>query len=141
MMLTRNTASQLGLDDRLDPQQSILGGALYLQRMLAKIPARIPAPDRTWMALAAYNMGYGHLEDARVLTQHLGGNPDSWNDVRKNLPLLTQEKYYETARHGYARGHEAQRYVRNIRSYYDVLTWMDTREHPLLMAQQTVLAP
>ena len=135
MMLTNSTAGSLGVADRLDPRQSIEGGARYFLRMRDRVPARIPEPDRTWMALAAYNIGMGHLEDARVLTQRQGGDPDHWADVSQRLPLLTQEKYFRTTRHGYARGHEAQRYVRNIRNYFDVLVWMDTREHPLLVAQ------
>jgi len=135
MMLTRNTASQLGLSDRLDPLQSIEGGARYFLRMHRRTPDRIPEPDRTWLALAAYNMGWGHMEDARVLTQRQGGNPDLWSDVSKHLPLLTQEKWHTQTRHGYARGLEAQRYVRNIRNYFDILVWMDTRDHPLLVLE------
>jgi membrane-bound lytic murein transglycosylase F len=135
MMLTRRTARQLGLTDRLDPEQSIDGGARYFVRMWNRIPARIPEPDRSWMALAAYNMGWGHLEDARVITQRQGGNPDSWKDVNERLPLLSQERHYARTRYGYARGYEAQRYVRNIRNYFDILVWMETRAHPLLVAQ------
>ena len=134
MMLTRRTAVQLGLKDRTDPNQSIEGGARYLVRMWRKIPDRIPEPDRTWMALAAYNMGWSHLEDARVLTERQGGDPDQWSDIATRLPLLTQEKTYLTLRNGYAPGRQAQRYVRNIRKYFDILVWMDTREHPLLVA-------
>jgi membrane-bound lytic murein transglycosylase F len=133
MMLTQRTAAQLGLRDRLDPEQSIDGGARYFLRMKKRTPARIPEPDRTWMALAAYNMGWGHLEDARVLTQRQGGDPDRWRDVRERLPQLTQERYYTQTKHGYARGFEAQQYVRNIRNYYDILVWMDTRSHPMLV--------
>jgi membrane-bound lytic murein transglycosylase F len=134
MMLTRNTAKQLGLQDRTDPEQSIEGGARYFLRMWKRMPDRIQEPDRTWMALAAYNMGWGHLEDARVLTQRQGGDPDLWKDVSQRLPLLTQERYYSKAKYGYARGMEAQRYVRNIRNYFDILVWMDTRAHPMLVA-------
>ena len=135
MMLTRRTAKQLGLTDRLDPEQSIEGGARYFQQLRSRIPARIQEPDRAWLALAAYNMGMSHLEDARVLTQKRGGNPDSWDDVNMNLDLLSQEKWYRDLRFGYARGFEAKQYVENIRSYYDILIWMETREHPLLVAQ------
>jgi membrane-bound lytic murein transglycosylase F len=135
MMLTQRTAAQLGIADRLDPAQSIEGGARYFRRMHRRIPARIPEPDRTWMALAAYNMGWGHLEDARVLTQKQGGDPDSWHDVNQRLDLLSQEKWYRQTRHGYARGYEARQYVENIRSYYDTLMWMDTRAHPMLLTQ------
>ncbi len=137
MMLTLDTMRHLGLDDRLDPEQSILGGARYIALMHDKVPERIPEPDRTWMALAAYNVGFGHLEDARRLTQANGGNPDRWMDVKKALPLLAKKKWYTQTRYGYARGHEAVRYVENIRSYYDILVWYteqnrepDTRPAP-----------
>ena len=136
MMLTQRTADSLGLTDRLDPRQSIDGGARYLQRLLKRIPDRIAEPDRTWMALAAYNMGLGHLEDARVLTQKQGGDPDSWNDVESRLELLSQEAWFSQTRYGYARGHEARQFVQNIQSYYETLVWMDTREHPLLVAER-----
>lgn len=134
MMLTQRTARQLGINDRLDPEQSIEGGARYFLRMHQRIPARIAEPDRSWMALAAYNMGWGHLEDVRVLTQKQGGNPDRWQDVNERLPLLSQEKWYSQTRYGYARGYEAKQYVENIRSYFDTLMWMDTRAHPMLVA-------
>jgi len=134
MMLTQRTARQMGVRDRLDPEQSIEGGARYFLRMLKRIPVRIPEPDRSWMALAAYNMGWGHLEDARVLTQKQGGDPDRWLDVDERLPLLSQEKWYRQTRYGYARGFEARQYVKNIRSYFDTLVWMDTRAHPMLVA-------
>jgi membrane-bound lytic murein transglycosylase F len=134
MMLTQRTARQLGLTDRLDPRQSIDGGARYLLGLRGRIPDRIPEPDRTWMALAAYNMGMGHLEDARVLTENQGGDPDSWQEVEARLDLLSQEAFYSQTRYGYARGYEARKFVQNIQSYYETLVWMDTREHPLLMA-------
>lgn len=133
MMLTQRTAKQLGINDRLDPEQSIEGGARYFLRMHGRIPDRIEEPDRTWMALAAYNMGWGHLEDARVLTQKQGGNPDHWQDVDERLVLLSQEKWYKQTRYGYARGYEAKQYVSNIRSYFDTLKWMETRAHPMLI--------
>ena len=135
MMLTEQTAQQLGVDDRLDPDQSIEGGARYLKRLRDRLPARIPEPDRTWMALAAYNMGVGHLHDARVLTQKQGLNPDRWADVRQCLDLLSQPKWYAGTRHGFARGFEAREFVENIRRYFEILIWMDTREHPLLVTQ------
>jgi len=134
MMLTQNTARQMGLTDRLDPRQSIDGGARYFLRLHGRLPARIPEPDRSWMALAAYNMGLGHLEDARVLTQNDGGNPDSWQEVEAHLDLLSQESWHSQTRYGYARGHEARQFVQNIQSYYETLVWMDTREHPSLVA-------
>jgi membrane-bound lytic murein transglycosylase F len=135
MMLTRRTANQLGVADRLNPEQSIEGGARYFLRLRDRLPARILEPDRSWMALAAYNIGMGHLEDVRVLTQKQGGDPDSWEEVSGRLELLTQEKWHQQTRYGYARGFEARQYVENVRAYYEILIWMDTRDHPLLTAQ------
>ena len=123
MMLTMNTAKQLKIDDRLDPEQSIDGGSRYIRRMIDKMPEHIPEPDRTWMAMAAYNVGFGHLEDARIITQTRGGDPNSWNSVKENLPLLSRKNWYEKTKYGYARGWEPVRYVENIRSYYDLLVW------------------
>ena len=140
MMLTEQTAQQLGVDDRLDPAQSIDGGARYLARLRARLPARIPEPDRTWMALAAYNLGLGHLRDARKLTQRQGLSPDSWPDVSRSLALLTQEKWYSQTDFGYARGFEARAYVENIQRFYDILVWMESREHPLLVTQSDGLS-
>ena len=123
MMLTKNTAEQLAIADRLDPEQSILGGARYLRIVETKIPERIAEPDRFWLTLAGYNLGFGHLEDARILTQSKGADPDKWADVKQRLPLLSQKNWYKKTRYGYARGREALTYVDNIRSYHDLLEW------------------
>ncbi|MGD9387366.1 MAG: membrane-bound lytic murein transglycosylase MltF [Gammaproteobacteria bacterium] len=124
MMLTRDTAAAMGVADRNDPEQSIRGGAAYLRRVIGKIPERIPEPDRTWMALAGYNVGFGHLEDARRITETRGLDPDRWAHVRDSLPLLTQERWYQRVRFGYARGWEPVRYVDNIRRYLEILSWI-----------------
>jgi membrane-bound lytic murein transglycosylase F len=121
MMLTQDTAKRLGVTDRLNVEQSVRGGARYFQDLRQRIPERVPEPDRTWMALAAYNVGLGHIEDARVLTERQGKDPDNWLHVREHLPLLSNEKWYRQTRYGYARGFEPVRYVRNIRRYYHVL--------------------
>jgi peptidoglycan lytic transglycosylase F len=126
MMLTADTATSLGVTDRNDPAQSILGGARYFVEVRDKIPERIPEPDRSWFTLAAYNVGYGHLEDARVLAQARGGNPDRWSDVRAALPLLTQEEFYVNARHGYARGWEPARMVDQVQTFLKLLEWQET---------------
>lgn len=126
MMLTAETATSLGVTDRGDPQQSIVGGARYFVAVREKIPQRIPEPDRTWFALAAYNVGYGHLEDARVIAQSRGGNPDRWVDVRAALPLLTQEEFYRDAKHGYARGWEPARMVDQVQDFLKLLEWQHT---------------
>lgn len=124
MMLTRNTANYIGINNRLDAEESIQGGAKYFRMVHEKIPERIAEPDRTWFALASYNVGYGHLEDARKLTEGAGKNPDRWMDVKEFLPLLAQKEWYKKTRFGYARGHEPVLYVQNIRRYYDVLARM-----------------
>jgi len=117
MMLTRNTAQSLGLSDRTDAEQSISGGARYLQDMMEKVPETVPEEERIWFALAAYNMGYAHMLDARALTAKTKGNPDSWSDVKQRLPMLSQKPWYSKLTYGYARGHEAYAYVENIRKY------------------------
>jgi membrane-bound lytic murein transglycosylase F len=124
MMLTQDTARMMGVADREDPRDSILGGARYLNRVKNKIPTRIPEPDRTWFALAAYNIGFGHLEDARIITEMQDGDPDVWADVRTSLPLLTQKKWYSRVKRGYARGYAPVHYVDNVRSYYEALMWL-----------------
>ncbi len=128
MMLTRKTASMMGVADRVDPRQSILGGAAYLAHVRAKLPTRIPEPHRTWLAVAAYNIGFGHLEDARIITQAQGGNPDNWSDVRERLPLLSEPQWYERARRGYARGAVAALYAENVRRYFEILSWLTADE-------------
>jgi membrane-bound lytic murein transglycosylase F len=123
MQLTTESASALKVQNPTDPRQSIFGGARYYRQVYEKIPAHVREPDRTWFALAAYNIGYGHLEDARVLAQKAGRDPDSWQDVREFLPLLAEEYWYSQTANGYARGWEPVRYVENVRSYRDLLEW------------------
>ncbi|RMH22280.1 MAG: lytic transglycosylase F, partial [Gammaproteobacteria bacterium] len=118
MMLTLSTASQMGVKNRLDARQSIMGGAEYFRNIHNRIPYSIPEPDRTLMALAAYNMGLGHLKDLRKLTRERGEDSMKWVVLKKNLPLLQQKRWYKKTRHGYARGNEAKRYVENIWRYY-----------------------
>jgi membrane-bound lytic murein transglycosylase F len=129
MMLTRTTARELGIEDRLDPTLSLRGGARYFKLLKRRLPKDIVEPDRTWFALAAYNIGRGHLEDARVLTERQGGDPDLWEDVAERLPLLQKSAYYSKARYGYARGSEPVTYVKNIRHYRSVLTWRDINQN------------
>ncbi|MDQ2068694.1 membrane-bound lytic murein transglycosylase MltF [Natronospira bacteriovora] len=124
MMLTQRTAGDMGVTNRIDPRQSIFGGARYFNRVHDRMPDHIEEPDRTWMALAAYNVGFYHLMDARILTEQHGANPDRWLDVRDHLPLLSQRQYYTQTRYGYARGREPVIYVDNIRRYYDILAWL-----------------
>lgn len=123
MMLTADTAAAMGIKDRSSPEQSIAAGARYFAQVRDKIPARIAEPDRTWLALAAYNVGFGHLEDARIIAQSRGKNPDSWSDVRQVLPLLAQERWYDKARRGYARGWEPVQFVERVQRSLTLLAW------------------
>ncbi len=106
MMLTRS-AQSLGITDRTDAEQSISGGVRYLQDMMSKVPESVPENvQRIWFALAAYNMGYAHMLDARALTAKTKGNPDSWADVIASA-FMYEKPYYSKLTYGYARGHEA----------------------------------
>jgi membrane-bound lytic murein transglycosylase F len=141
MMLTESTAKAMGVPDRNDPRQNILGGARYFAQVMEMIPGRIPMPDRVYMAFAAYNVGYGHLEDARILTQMHGGNADSWKDVSMNLPLLAEPPYYVFAKRGYARGWEPVRYVDQVRDFLSVLEWTGTNsESPAAVIPEGALS-
>ena len=131
MMLTLDTAKMMGVDNRINPEESIIGGAKYYSQLYNRLPHRINDPDKTWFALAAYNVGLGHLEDARVITENQDMNPDSWNDVKKHLPLLSDSNWYKYTSRGYARGEEPVNYVANIKKYYNALKWLTANEKDL----------
>ena len=146
MMLTRPTARMIGVTDRTSAPESILGGSIYLKRVMAKIPERIPEPDRTWLAVAAYNVGFGHVEDARIITESQRANPDSWDDVRERLPLLSDPGWYEHLARGYAKGSEPVAYVNNVRRYFELLKWMTAekklvQDHPFDSKQTDEINP
>lgn len=129
MMLTEETATTFGIEDRTDAAQSIHGGARYFAHILDKLPATIQEPDRTWFALASYNIGYGHLLDARRLTRERGGDWNRWNDVRPHIRLLADPAIAARTRHGYARGGETLHFVNNVRTYYNALAWATRDEN------------
>ena len=134
MQITEDTAKHLGVTDRLNPTAAVLGAATYVQDLKAKLPTRIAEPDRTWLALAAFNIGVAHLEDARVLAQKQKLNPDLWSDVKKVLPLLALPEYYEEAKYGYARGGMPVAFVDRVRAYYDILVRQEPSYQPRLRA-------
>jgi len=129
MMLTQRTARAMGVKNRLNPAQSINGGAQYLARMRERTSDKADPHDRTLLALAAYNVGFAHLRDAQKLARRLGKDPLRWADLRTVLPLLAEKRYYKTLKYGYARGTEPVRYVNRIRNYEDVI-----RQHVQLKA-------
>ncbi len=137
MMLTRDTADRMRVADRTNAEQSIRGGSEYLHFLMRQLPETVPKEDRIWYGLAAYNMGLGHLLDARRLTKQLGGDPDNWLDVKKNLPLLAEKRYYSSLKYGYARGYEAFTYVSNIRKYYNsILNHQRVEEQKIKLEKQ-----
>jgi membrane-bound lytic murein transglycosylase F len=121
MMLTRATAKQIGIKNRLHPKESIFGGAKYLKMMEKRFPPEIKGKNRWAFTLAAYNVGMGHIHDAQVLARKLNKNPYAWNDIREVLPLLSQKKYYKTLKYGYARGNEPVKYVDSIQNYLNII--------------------
>ncbi len=121
MMLTNTTAQHLGISDRLNPEESIRGGAKYLRQLLDRVPKSYPDSDRLNVAMAAYNVGMGHIYDARRLAREQHLNPDRWSTLEKVLPLLKQKKYYKKLKYGYARGQEPVRYVNQTNNYRNIL--------------------
>jgi len=125
MMLTKNTAKLLGIKNRLNPKQSIIGGTRHIKQMLKFVPKEVEGENRLKFALAAYNIGLGHVKDAQVLAKHMGLNQNIWSDLKRVLPLLSQKKYYRDLKFGYARGEEPVRYVEAIYNYRDILEKQD----------------
>lgn len=121
MMLTLDTARRVGVTNRLDARQNIYGGARYMRDLIDRLPEDIAEEDRAWFALAAYNLGMGHLLDARVLAERRGLDKNKWHNLRTILPELSHKDVYKTLKYGYARGTEAVRYVRRVRNYRDIL--------------------
>lgn len=121
MMLTWPTAKSLGVKNRLNAEQSIFAGAKYLAKLRNNLQDEMQEPDLTWMSLAAYNVGLGHLRDAQTLARRQGKDPASWHDIKEMLPLLSKKKYYSQLKYGYARGSEPVRYVQQIRQYEEIM--------------------
>ena len=121
MMLMPITAKKMGVTNVFSPDENILGGARYLQLMKERIPQRIKDPDRTWLAMAAYNIGIGHLEDARIITQMRKKNPDRWADVRANLPRLSDPRWHSRVKRGYANGRETVEFVERVAQFAAIL--------------------
>lgn len=135
MMLTVETADALKVSDRLDPKQAIPAGARYLAQILDALPPSIQDQDRLWLALAAYNVGNAHLEDARILAQREGRNPSRWVDVKHALPQLSDPAIFQDLKFGYARGKEPVNFVDSVRSYYKILQHFETEYTPPLEMQ------
>jgi membrane-bound lytic murein transglycosylase F len=130
MQITQTTAKELGIN-RLDPHQSIMGGATYLRKLWERFEDQdLKAWDRWFFTLAAYNQGYGHVTDAITLAQQRGGTGKTWQELKETLPLLAWKRYFSQTRHGYCRGYEAVTYVENIRYYYYLINGLVALSRP-----------
>jgi membrane-bound lytic murein transglycosylase F len=123
MQLTRSTANSLGVTDIYAPEENIPAGVRHLKDLYDAYQ-EIGSQDRLWFALAAYNIGSGHIQDARDLARDRGEDPNSWTVLKQTLPLLSQRAFYKRSRFGFCRGEEPVAYVRQIRLYYDILKRM-----------------
>jgi membrane-bound lytic murein transglycosylase F len=129
MMLTRSTAADLGIKNRVDPKNSISGGARYLAHLYKRLPKVLEESDRMHLALASYNVGLGHVKDAQLLGRRLGKNVNEWNGLKDVLPLLAKKKYYQDLPHRYARGWEPVQYVTRIQEYRKILDQVVKQEN------------
>jgi membrane-bound lytic murein transglycosylase F len=131
LQITLDTADFLGIQNRLDPRQSIMGGAKYLNFLMQRVEETgAKSWDKWFFTLAAYNQGLGHLYDAMTLTLRKEKNDLSWPQVKEVYPLLSYTRYFETLPRGYARGFEAVSFVDNIRYYYYILHSMISLSKP-----------
>ena len=131
MMLTKNTSSDMNIKDRTNPKESIYGGAKYLRAMLDKIPSQVSSKDKIWFAIAAYNIGFGHVMDAINLAKEDNIIVSDWKSIEPYLLRLSKSKYYKKTKYGYARGWETVKYVQNIRQYYDILVFLDSQDYEI----------
>lgn len=136
MMLTQNTAKEVGIKNRQDPIESITGGAKYFRKLLNKLSDEIKTDEKIFYAMAAYNLGYGHVKDAMILAQDQDLNPYQWSQISPVLLQLSRSKYYKKTKYGYARGWEAVKYVKNIRHYYDILVFLDSQDREIKKEQR-----
>jgi membrane-bound lytic murein transglycosylase F len=122
MQLTETVARVEGVTDIFDPRQNIHAGVRHLGDLYDHFDKAI-GDDRIYIALAGYNIGLGHVWDARNLAraQHL--DPNRWSSLEKTLPQLSYTKYFKHAKYGYARGLQAVDYVKQIQIYYDILKY------------------
>jgi len=121
MQVTQRTADEMGIVNRLDPEQSIDAGVRYLAGLYRRFDDIENEWDRLLFSLASYNVGYGHVRDAQKIVREHGRDPESWSSLLEALPLLRIPEFYRETRFGFARGTEPVRYVANIMAYYDIL--------------------
>ncbi len=129
MMLTNDTAEEIGISNRTDPKQSIYGGAEYLNKLLKRLPSDLDEDEKIWFAVASYNIGMGHILDAIDLATKDGIKASKWIHLEPYVLRLSQSKFYKKTKYGYARGWETVKYIQNIRQYYDILVFLDSQDN------------
>lgn len=138
MQLLPATAQELGVDNPLNPEASIAGGAKYLRRLIEEFDLKLPLATRVRFALASYNVGRAHVLDARRLASQMGWRSDRWfGNVERAMMLLEQPQYAAQARYGYCRGSECVLYVQDVEQRYRTFLdrvpgaqWMGPEEAP-----------
>ena len=139
MMHTRATAREVGVKNRTNPEQSVTGGAAYLRKLVDRQPEHMEQEHKVWFSLAAYNAGYGHISDARKISKSKGRNPLNWHQVKNDIELLQQPRWYKDTRFGYSlSANQALTYVENIRGYYDLLLWATMTDQPETLLTEAI---
>jgi len=116
-----STGAEMGFHRLRDVEQSTHAGVRYLAKLIGEFDESLDYRQRVRFALASYNAGRGHVDDARILAKAQGLDPDRWfQNVEKAMLLLQTPEHASRARHGYCRGVEPVRYVSEIQSRYDV---------------------
>lgn len=125
MQIMPDTGLELGFDDLRDPEANIHAGTKYMHQLVNRFDPALPMEERVRLALASYNVGYGHVLDARQLAREKGWDPDRWfGNVERAMKLLARPAYYQRARYGFCRGGQPVHYVRNVQSMYDAYVGM-----------------
>ncbi len=122
MQMVPETGERFGAENLYDPEESLKAGVsylIYLDDLWSKTVS--DEEERRKFVLASYNVGLGHVVDARELTEVYGGNPVLWEDVSEYLLKKSDPEYFnhEVVTSGYCRGQEPVNYVRQILSRYE----------------------
>ena len=122
MQLMPSTANRFGINHNSSHEQQIRAGIKFLTWLEEKLDFIEDREEKIKFTLAAYNVGLGHIIDARNLAEKNGSNPDIWEDsVDKFLLSKSDPKFYNdpVVKYGYCRGKETYAYVRDIMERYE----------------------
>jgi membrane-bound lytic murein transglycosylase F len=114
------TGAELGFTELHDPEQGVHAGIKYMAKLIDQFDEDLPFKQRVRFALASYNVGKGHVEDARRLAVKMGLNPNKWfGHVEKAMLRLADPKVARTTKYGYCRAEEPVNYVSEIQTRYE----------------------